>query len=936
MANQIKHKLDTDKYACLARRAGAEGIVLLRNEGGTLPLKKGQAVSIFGRNQFEYVKSGTGSGGMVNVPYVVGILDAIESHKHLHINQDLLNVYKKWHEENPMIRSRAWGSDPWSQAEMPMTEKIAKDAREKSDAAIVVIMRNAGESRDNTKDQGSYLLTDEEEQMLEVVCGTFRHVVVVLNVGNIMDMKWVEKYKPSAVLYAWQGGQEGGNSIHDVLTGAINPCAGLSGTIAYDIEDYPSTANYGDDVRNFYEEDIYVGYRYFETVAKDRVLYPFGFGLSYTSFENEYSFKTIGSLPQSDEGDEAGGYVELSAKVKNTGEVSGKEIIQVYLSAPQEKLGKPARVLIGFAKTGEIKSGESETLSIKVPYSQMASYDDGGATGNKSCFVLESGIYTIFAGRNVRDAKPAGSFDIPENLVTQKLTEALAPVMPLNRMKAEQSGSDYKIIKEPAPLRTYELSKRVQDNLPCFDNYTGDKGIKLSDVFDGKSTMKDLVSQLSDFELCCLVRGEGMSSPKTIPGSTGVYGGVTKALAGYGIPIVTTCDGPSGIRLDSGAMAFNIPNGTAIACSFNTALATELFEMLGQELRKNMVDMLLGPGMNIHRNPLNGRNFEYFSEDPLLSGKMAAAELIGLSRWGVAGVIKHFAANNQEHERNSVDGVISERALREIYLKGFEIAVKEGKAEAVMSTYGPINGIWTAGNYDLLTTILRGEWGFDGIVMTDWWADINDEGGVQSKDNFSAMVRAQNDIYMVVDDSENHKDNLAERLKSGAITRGELLRSAENICGSILKLDLMPRLLGRSETFEQDINVVFANKKPPIDNIRVSAESDYTFDLTKLDTTARAYNPYMLEKIGDGALSLFIKYRTDAHALSQNPIAILIDNKPVAVCVLNGTNNKLKERTIEFDVKGNEAAGLEIFFSGGNIMPEEIKLSLKEFGDRLK
>ena len=927
MANQIKHKLDTDKYIRLARRAGAEGIVLLRNEGDTLPLKKGQVVSIFGRNQLEYVKSGTGSGGMVNVPYIVGILDAIESHEFLSINRDLLGIYEKWHEENPMVRGRAWGTDPWSQAEMPLTKKIAADAREKSDTAIVIIMRNAGESRDNTKDKGSYLLTDEEEQMLETVCEAFPHVVVLLNVGNIIDMTWVNKYKPSAVLYVWQGGQEGGNSIHDVLIGAVNPCAGLSGTIASDIDDYPSTANYGDDVRNFYEEDIYVGYRYFETVAKDRVLYPFGFGLSYTSFENEYKFST-GDLPSQSNKNDA--YAEVSVTAKNTGKVSGKEIIQIYVSAPQGKLGKPARVLTGFAKTDEIKPGESETLCIKVHYSQMASYDDSGATGNKSCFVLEAGTYTVFAGRNVRDALSVGSFDLSETVVIEKLTEALAPTMPLSRMKAEQSGSEIKIIKEPAPLRTYELSKRVRDNLPTFDNYTGDKGIKLSDVFDKKATMRDFVSQLSDVELCCLVRGEGMSSPKTIPGSTGIYGGVTEALAGYGIPIVTTCDGPSGIRLDSGAMAFNIPNGTAIACSFNTSLATELFEMLGQELRKNSVDMLLGPGMNIHRNPLNGRNFEYFSEDPLLSGKMAAAELIGLHKWDVAGVIKHFVANNQEHERHSADGVISERALREIYLKGFEIAVKEGNAEAVMSTYGPVNGIWTAGSYDLLTTILRDEWGFDGIVMTDWWADINDEGGPQSKDNFAAMVRAQNDLYMLTSDSLSNKDNLAEGLKSGAVTRAELMRCAENICGSILKLDLMPRFLGRAETFEQEIDVKFDDKKAPLYNIRISAESEYTFDVTKLETTARSYNPYILEKIGDGTLSLFVKYRIDAHVLSQNPIAVLIDDKPVAVRVLNGTDNEIRECSVEFDVAERKSVKMKIFFSGGNIMPEEVKLGLKD------
>lgn len=335
--------------------------------------------------------------------------------------------------------------------------------------------------------------------------------------------------------------------------------------------------------------------------------------------------------------------------------------------------------------------------------------------------------------------------------------------------------------------------------------YTGDKGYRLVDVADGKVTMEAFLAQLSDDDLAALTRGEGMCSPKVTPGTASAFGGVTKRLTEFGIPIACCSDGPSGIRMDTGALAFSIPSGTCLACSFNLVLVKELFDWLGMEVRSNEIDSLLGPGMNIHRHPLNGRNFEYFSEDPFLTGKMSVVQLRGLRESGVVGTIKHFCANNQEHRRTKVDAVISERALREIYLRGFEMAVREGAATSVMTTYGAVNGTWTASQYDLLTTILRGQFGFGGIVMTDWGASGSEENGVGTPQQTASMLRAQNDLYMVVTDAEANlgNDDTLQGLAEGRLTRGELLRAAYNICRFLLDTPAFARMYRKENADQQ-------------------------------------------------------------------------------------------------------------------------------------
>lgn len=749
--------LDWNKYLDTAAKMVSEGIVMLKNENNALPLDADKEVAVFGRIQFHYYKSGTGSGGMVNVTKVVNILDGLIDNG-VKVNEKLLDTYRKWDRENPFDLGEGWGGEPWSQKEMPLDEGLVKETAKSCETAIVIIGRTAGEEQDNRLEAGSYLLSDDEIAMLTVVRKNFKKVVLLLNVGNIIDMTDINRIAPDAVLYVWQGGMTGGKGTADVLTGKVSPSGKLPDTIAYKASDYPSDANFGREKnRDIYAEDIYVGYRYFETFAKEKVLYPFGFGLSYTEFEIKTEKAEITE-----------GAVKLSVSVKNIGSYKGKEVIEVYCEAPQGRLGKAARVLCGFEKTRELVPQEEQVVEIAVDIAKLASYDDSGVTGNKSCYVLEAGEYKFYVGSDVRSAEYACSFEQGEDLVTERLTQSLAPVESFERIKPVCEVGAFSIGREAVPVSEVDESARRLEKLPKEIAYTGDKGIKLWDVKNGKNTMDEFIAQLSDYDLSCIIRGEGMGSPRVTAGTASAFGGVSENLNGFGIPAGCCSDGPSGMRLDCGTKAFSLPNGTMIASSFNKELTSELFTFMGLEMAANKVDCLLGPGMNIHRHPLNGRNFEYFSEDPFLTGKMASAELKGMAGAGVTGTIKHFCANNRETNRHFIDSVVSERALREIYLKGFEIAVKEGGASSVMTTYGRVNGLWTAGNFDLNTVILREEWGFKGFTMTDWWANINVRGKEPDKTDFAAMARAQNDVYMVCPDGEKNDDNTLAALEMAA------------------------------------------------------------------------------------------------------------------------------------------------------------------------
>ena len=774
--------MDQNYYASLARQAAAEGIVLLKNDRKLLPLQRGTKVACFGRSQFNYYKSGTGSGGLVNAPYVVSVLDALRNSPELTVDEELLQIYETWIESHPYDKGDGW-TQPASQTEMPLGERSVSAAAERCDVAVISIGRIAGEEKDNLPGPGGYQLSEGERAMLRVVCAAFPNTVVLLNTGSLIDMTWVPEFDPAAVLYIWQGGQEGGNAAADVLTGRVSPGGRLPDTAALSLADYPSTKNFGSDTENIYAEDIFVGYRYFETFARDRVLFPFGFGLTYTEFDY-----VIQSFCRTENG------IEAEISVKNSGGFPAKEVVQLYVHQPQGKLGKSERVLCGFAKTATLKPGESETVRLRCSYRDIASFDDTGKSGHLYSWILEAGEYRFYTGGDVRCTQEVGRFTLTESLVIETLRSAQAPVKRFKRLVSRNGEAQY----EEVPIRDYDLRQRITEARPSAAEQYGTKKIPFSLVREGKCSPEEFVSQIPPEQLCVLVRGEGMNSPKVTAGTGGAFGGLSPYLRELGVPIACCTDGPSGLRMDSGAKAFSLPNGTCLAASFNAALSTRLFECVALEMRKNRIDILLGPGMNTHRNPLNGRNFEYFSEDPFLSGQMAAAQLKGLHRHGVLGAIKHFEANNQEQDRRRVNGAISQRAQREIYLKGFEIACREGGARCVMSSYGPVNGIWNSSSYDLLTTILRGDWGFRGFVMTDWWAHGNEEGEPPSKQEVAAMIRSQNDIHMVNEDAEansNH-DNLMSSLGTEKLTLGELRRSACNILRVLITLPATERAFG--------------------------------------------------------------------------------------------------------------------------------------------
>lgn len=872
--------LDWNKYLDTAAKMVSEGIVMLKNDNNALPLDTDKEVAVFGRIQFHYYKSGTGSGGMVNVTKVVNILDGLIDNG-VKVNEKLLDTYRKWDKENPFDLGEGWGGEPWSQKEMPLDEGLVKETAKSCETAIVIIGRTAGEEQDNRLEAGSYLLSDDEIAMLTVVREHFKKVVLLLNVGNIIDMTDINRIAPDAVLYVWQGGMTGGKGTADVLTGKVSPSGKLPDTIAYKASDYPSDANFGrEENRDIYAEDIYVGYRYFETFAKEKVLYPFGFGLSYTAFEIKTEKAEITE-----------GVVKLSVSVKNIGSYRGKEVIEVYCEAPQGRLGKAARVLCGFEKTRELVPQEEQVVEIAVDIAKLASYDDSGVTGNKSCYVLEAGEYKFYVGSDVRSAEYACSFEQGEDLVTERLTQALAPVESFERIKPVCEGGAFSIGREAVPVSEVDESARRLEKLPKEIAYTGDKGIKLWDVKNGKNTMDEFIAQLSDYDLSCIIRGEGMGSPRVTAGTASAFGGVSENLNGFGIPAGCCSDGPSGMRLDCGTKAFSLPNGTMIASSFNKELTSELFTFMGLEMAANKVDCLLGPGMNIHRHPLNGRNFEYFSEDPFLTGKMAAAELKGMDGAGVTGTIKHFCANNRETNRHFIDSVVSERALREIYLKGFEIAVKEGGASSVMTTYGRVNGLWTAGNFDLNTVILREEWGFKGFTMTDWWANINVRGKEPDKTDLAAMARAQNDVYMVCPDGEKNDDNTLAALENGGIEKCELQRNAANICGFLLHTNALKRAEGIGDT----VKVINREDEEQEDDKPVQfykVDRDITLDLSDVDTKKGTSYSFALDLSNFGIYRVIVTASSTQSELAQIPMTLFSMGTAVGTFTFNGTGGK--------------------------------------------
>lgn len=730
------------------RELAEEGIVLLKNDG-VLPIPQNKTVSVFGRVSHDWFYVGYGSGGDVHAPYEIGFYEGLQN-AGVSYNESLKAVYESWCEKEENKADHGfWGHWPFFHEEMPISIELVEKAREESEIAIVVIGRAAGEDRENKLQEGSFYLTKKERDMLCKVTRVFEKTILIMNCGNVVDMSFTEEFHFSAILYTWLLGQESGNAIGNILSGHSSPSGKLSDTIAKEYEDYPSAGSFGGKEYNEYAEGIFVGYRHFVSHASDRIMYPFGYGLSYTTF----SIDTIAAMDRS-----------VKCSITNTGDHPGKEVVQVYIKAPEGKITKAEKVLVGYAKTGLLLPGEKEEVIISFEPKDYASFDEKGISGFKNAFVLEAGEYSIFLGTDSISNKRIHSFFIKETIIVEQCHD----------------------------LSKETLKKRIIQGLPEEIPQTGDTGIKLLDVKNGKNTMEEFIAQFSDRDLCDILRGEGaMNSSLGVKGNAGAYGGFTESLRKKGIPAIITADGPAGLRISR--FTTLLPCGTAIACSFNDALVEELFELVGGEVKRYGVDVNLAPGMNIHRNPLCGRNFEYYSEDPFLSGHIAAATVRGIQKGGAAACPKHFACNNQEYNRNHNDSRVSHQALREIYLKNFEYCVKLGKPDNVMTSYNKVNGVYSHYNYDLATTILRKEWGYEGTVITDWWMRKSASPEFPKLKNNAYRIRAGVDVLMPGNLSYFNQRYRADRKLeksiniNGCITRGELQRSAINVLNSVIK-----------------------------------------------------------------------------------------------------------------------------------------------------
>ena len=776
----------------VSKNAAKEGMVLLKNKGHVLPLAKGSRVALFGKGTIDYVKGGGGSGD-VTTPYVHNIYDGfmeLQKDGIVSVFDGSAEFYKKYTEDEYKK-----GSRPGLIKEPEVPEDLLNAAAAFTDTAVISISRFSGEGWDRKSGAGDavpnlcddretiavenelfkradFYLTDEEDRMIKTVCSRFCRVIVVMNVGGMVDTSWFrDNDAVSGALMAWQGGMEGGLAEAELLMGIGNPSGKLADTFAEKLEDYPSTAGFHEAADHVdYTEDIYVGYRYFETLpgAGKKVVYPFGFGLSYTTFALQ---PVMGETSPGED-------IFVQVQVTNTGRYAGREVVQLYYGAPQGKLGKPARALIRYQKTGLLQPGQSEQITFRLNADEMASYDDLGHI-RKSSWVLEKGSYHFYLGTDVESAKLLPfSYERKEDKTVKTLTPRLVPHKLAKRLLADGTWED--LLQDPswAPeesgleMMTYEeqdsAGPRVRPAV-CGVAWKPAKRMQFTDVADGKASLDEFIATLSDEDLTWLVGGQ----PNTACANTFGWGNLEEA----GIPNIMTADGPAGVRFypATGVKTTAFPCATLLSCTWDPQIVYEVGRAGGQEAKENNIYAWLTPAVNIHRSALCGRNFEYYSEDPYLAGKQASAMVEGIQSQHVCAVVKHFALNNKEMNRKYSDSRTSERAIREIYLKQFEIIVKEAHPWAVMTSYNLVNGCHTSANADLLEGILREEWGFDGMVTTDWWTTAE----------HYLECSAGNDVKMGC----GYPERLQEALDKGLLTRKELEAAVRNILTLILRVD---------------------------------------------------------------------------------------------------------------------------------------------------
>ena len=769
------------EHILLSKEAAKEGMVLLKNEEALLPFAAGTKLALFGKATFDYVKGGGGSGD-VTVAYTKNLYEALkELSEPVHIFEETADFYR----EN-IRKQYADKKAPGMTVEPELPEDLCKKARAFADTAIISICRFSGEGWDRTStydkkkdenplfEKGDFYLSNAENAMVELVKKYFDNIVVVMNVGGMVDTNWfAADNKIKSVLMAWQGGMEGGSAAAELLFGNGTPSGKLSDTFAKRLEDYPSTYNFHEsDTYVDYTEDIYVGYRYFETIpgAAEKVNYPFGYGLSYTTFR----WNVVSTAVEND-------MVTVEADVTNTGKYAGKEVLQLYCSAPQGVLGKAAKSLVAFAKTRLLASGETQRVVLSCPVSSLASYDDLGKI-SKSAYVLEAGDYRFHLGNSVRNTSLVELvYTLTENKIVEQLSAKIVPTSLKERMLAdgtmealpqsEPNDPNYTALpgrpKEESDGLAPEIRYQAPRNLWQHPYKEGVRPLK--DVAEGALSVEDFVAQMTNEELAHLLGGQ----PNTSVANTFGIGNLPE----YGVPNIMTADGPAGLRItpECGINTTAFPCSTLLACSWNRDIVYQVGMAAAKEVKENNIAMWLTPAINIHRSPLCGRNFEYYSEDPYLTGILAGEMVKGIQSQHISASVKHFAFNNKETNRRNSDSRISERAAREIYLKAFEIIVKEAKPWCIMSSYNIINGHRTSESHDLLTGILRDEWGYDGLVTTDWW---------NLAEHYKEVL-AGNDVKMAC----GFPHSLIAAVEAGVLTREDMLLCAKRVIDLILKID---------------------------------------------------------------------------------------------------------------------------------------------------